>query len=123
MRRVLGSTLCRVKLTNMSVSWSWALATLGCHLRTAPQPPNLGLEGAERLSADQGEEAVQLLELCGACAEMVGGVLSRTSKCFTMLLCLCRFGCLFHTAPNKQKQRPPTPPTGGRCCSTSSSPC
>ena len=80
--RVLGSTLCRVKLTNMSVSWSWALATLSCHLRTAPQPPNLGLEGAERLSADQGEEAAQLLELCGACAEMVGGVLSRTPNIF-----------------------------------------
>ena len=74
--RVLGSTLCRVKQTNMSVSWSWALATLGCHLRTAQEPPNLGLEGAERLSADQGEEAAQLLELCGACAEMVGAMFS-----------------------------------------------
>ena len=87
--RVLGSTLCRVKQTNMSVSWSWALATLGCHLRTAQEPPNLGLEGAERLSADQGEEATQLLELCGACAEMVGGVFSRTSKHFLMLCVLC----------------------------------
>ena len=83
--RVLGSTLCRVKQTNMSVSWSWALATLGCHLRTAQEPPNLGLEGAERLSADQGEEAAQLLELCGACAEMVGGVFSMSSSFFLIL--------------------------------------
>ena len=120
--RVLGSTLCRVKQTNMSVSWSWALATLGCHLRTAHQPPNLGLEGAERLSADQGEEAAQLLELCGACEEMVGGC-NVFKDMFLILFVLSRLRYLFHTAPNKQTQRAPTPLTGGRCCSTSSSPC
>ena len=45
----LSIILTRVKLANMSVSWSWALEAVTCHVRTCPTPDNMGLE--EKMSA------------------------------------------------------------------------
>ena len=66
----LATVLTRVKPGNMSVSWSWALATVTTHLQTCPSPPDLGLEGLERLTLDQTEAARQCARLCAACLEL-----------------------------------------------------
>ena len=66
----LATVLTRVKPGNMSVSWSWALATVTTHLQTCPSPPDLGLEGEERLTLDQTETARQCARLCAACLDL-----------------------------------------------------
>ena len=66
----LATVLTRVKVSNMSVSWTWALGTVGCHLMTVATPANMGLEGAERLSLEQTPEARECQQLCEACVAM-----------------------------------------------------
>ena len=66
----LATVLTRVKLSNMSVSWSWALNTVTCHLRTVATPANMGLEGVERITLEQTGEAGECLQLCEACVAM-----------------------------------------------------
>ena len=54
-RRVLPAlslTMINIKDKSKSHAWSWALETLGCHLKTIEKPENSGLEGAERLTLD-----------------------------------------------------------------------
>ena len=72
----LAAVLARVKPSSMSVSWSWALSTLATHLATCPTPPDLGLEGAERLTLDQAEAAQQCAQLCAACLELAESLVS-----------------------------------------------
>ena len=62
--------LTRVKVSNMSVSWTWALGVVSCVLKTVATPANMGLEGAERLSLEQTPEARECLQLCEACVAM-----------------------------------------------------
>ena len=79
----LATVLTRVKLSNMSVSWSWALSTVSCHLRTVATPANMGLEGAERITMEQtggARECQQLCEACVAMSEPLGDIIERHSE-------------------------------------------
>ena len=67
----LAVVLTRIKPNNMSVSWSWALDTVACHLRTCPSPENMGLEGKERLALDQTSEASECLALLEAVIDLI----------------------------------------------------
>eukprot|EP00088_Acartia_fossae_P011748 TRINITY_DN1598_c0_g1_i1.p1 TRINITY_DN1598_c0_g1~~TRINITY_DN1598_c0_g1_i1.p1 ORF type:complete len:602 (+),score=108.26 TRINITY_DN1598_c0_g1_i1:209-2014(+) len=64
-RRVLPAlaiTLMGIKDKSKAHSWSWALDTLACHLKTIQQPENSGLEGAERLTLDLNSEISDIID-------------------------------------------------------------
>jgi hypothetical protein len=67
----LGTTLLRGRPRAMGHSWAWALATLGCHLRTVPTPPCAGLEGAERITLDLGPEGREAAHLAAATVDFL----------------------------------------------------
>ena len=64
-RRVLPAlaiTLMGIKDKSKAHSWSWALDTLACHLKTIQQPENSGLEGAERLTLDLNSDISDIID-------------------------------------------------------------
>jgi len=67
----LSVVLNRIKPNSMSVSWSWALDTVACHLRTCPTPENMGFEGKERLALDQTSEASECLTILEAVIDLI----------------------------------------------------
>ena len=67
----LAVVLKRIKPSNMSVSWAWALSTVSCHLKTCSTPENMGFEGVERLSLDETEAALESIELVRAVTDFI----------------------------------------------------
>ena len=76
----LSLTLLRLRPRSMSHSWAWALATLTSHLAKAPEPPCRGLEAAERLATDLGEEAREGAHLAAAAVDLVEPLVEFVAK-------------------------------------------